>query len=118
VYLFSSLLSQFKKYHPSGNLKFNNNLIISAFPKLEIAYFSGKNPSNFSRAKFYSQYFGQLWGMSRSIILNSDFDSEMFLQKGTGARIFALDLPPHPPEKSCREITCPLQEGQVNRYHL
>jgi len=33
-----SLVIQIKKYHPSGNLKFNN----LGFPKLEIAYFNGK----------------------------------------------------------------------------
>jgi len=33
--LFSSILSQFKKYHPSGNLKFNN-LIIFQNLKLSI----------------------------------------------------------------------------------
>jgi len=40
--LFSSELSQFKGYPPSGNLKFNN---LGLFAKLKIAYFSGKNPS-------------------------------------------------------------------------
>jgi len=29
--LFSSVLSQFKKYHPSGNLKFNNLGIFQSF---------------------------------------------------------------------------------------
>jgi len=43
--LFGSVLSQFKKYHPSGNLKCNN---LGIFSKLKIAYFNGKNPSNFS----------------------------------------------------------------------
>jgi len=51
-------LSQFKKYHPSGNLKFNN---LGNFSKLKIAYFSGKNPSNYYYAKFDSKYFGLLW---------------------------------------------------------
>ena len=31
------------------------------FPKLKIAYFNGKNPSNFSWAKFHSKYHGRLW---------------------------------------------------------
>jgi len=42
--LFSSVLSQFKKYHPSETL----NLLIWAFFKLKISYFNGKNPFNFS----------------------------------------------------------------------
>jgi len=37
--LFSSQLSKFKKYRPSGKLKFNN---FGHFPKLEIALFNGK----------------------------------------------------------------------------
>jgi len=37
--LFSSVLSEFKKYHPSGNLKFN---YVGILLKLEIAYFNGK----------------------------------------------------------------------------
>jgi len=37
--LISSVLSQFEKYHPSGNLKFN---YLGIFPKLKIAYFNGK----------------------------------------------------------------------------
>jgi len=55
--LFGSVLSQFKKYHPSGNLKLNN-LGISQSLKL---YFSGKNPSDFSQSKFHSKYFVLLW---------------------------------------------------------
>ena len=43
--LFSSALSQFKKYYPSGNLKFNN-LGISQSIKLRILV--EKNPYNFS----------------------------------------------------------------------
>jgi len=38
--LFSSALSQFRQYHPSGNLKFNNLGIFKAY---KIAYFNGKN---------------------------------------------------------------------------
>jgi len=45
VDLFSSILSQFKKYHPSGNLKFDN---LDIFQSLGIAYLNGKSPSNFS----------------------------------------------------------------------
>jgi len=43
--LFSSVLSQFKQYHPSGNLKFNS---LGVSQSLKIAYFKGKNLSNFS----------------------------------------------------------------------
>jgi len=43
--LFSSALSQFKTYHPSGDMKLKK---IRDFPKLKIAYFSEKNPSIFS----------------------------------------------------------------------
>jgi len=42
--LFSSVLFNFKKYHPSGNLKVNN---VGIF-QVEIAYFNGENPFNFS----------------------------------------------------------------------
>jgi len=34
------ILSQFKKYHPSGNVKFN----YLGIPKLKIAYFNGILP--------------------------------------------------------------------------
>jgi len=43
--LFTSVSSQFKKYHPSGNLKFDN-LGISQILKFRIK--TWKNPSNFS----------------------------------------------------------------------
>jgi len=56
--LFSSVLSQFKKYHSSENLKLNN---VGIFPKLKIAYFNGKISFNSSLAKFHSIYFGMLW---------------------------------------------------------
>jgi len=42
---FSSVLSQFKDYHPSGNLKFN---YLGNFQSLKFVEFNGKNPSNFS----------------------------------------------------------------------
>jgi len=42
--LFSSVLSQFKKYHPSGNLKFNNLGILQSL-ELRILV---EHPSNFS----------------------------------------------------------------------
>jgi len=48
-YLFSSVLAQLKKYHPYGNLKFNN---LGICQKLKIAKFNGKNPSNFPRCCF------------------------------------------------------------------
>jgi len=41
--LFSLVLSQFKKYHSSGNLKFNN---IGIFQSLKMRILRGKNPSN------------------------------------------------------------------------
>ena len=43
--LFSSVLSQFKKYHPSGNLKFYNLGILKS---LNLGILVEKNPSNFS----------------------------------------------------------------------
>jgi len=43
--LFSSVLSQFKKYHPSGNLKFNN---LGIYKSLKFRISMEKNPSNFS----------------------------------------------------------------------
>jgi len=56
--LFSSVLSQFKKYHPSRNLKFDN---LGHFESLKLRILVGKNPSNFFKAKFHSKYFGLLW---------------------------------------------------------
>jgi len=41
--LCSSVLSQFKKYYPSRNLKFIN---LDIFQGLKVAYFNKKNPSN------------------------------------------------------------------------
>jgi len=43
--LFSSVLSQFKKYHPSGILKFNN---LGIFQSWKFRNLMEKNPSNFS----------------------------------------------------------------------
>jgi len=43
--LFSSVLSQFKKYHPSGNLKFYNLGILKS---LKLRILVKKTPSNFS----------------------------------------------------------------------
>jgi len=43
--LFRSALSQFKKYPPSGNLKFNN---FGIFQTLKFRISMEKNPSNFS----------------------------------------------------------------------
>jgi len=51
-------MSQFKKYHPSRNLKLNF-LGITQSRKFRISM--EKNPSNFSLAKFHSKYFGLLW---------------------------------------------------------
>jgi len=53
--LFSSVLSQFKKYHPSGNLKLNN---LGIFQSLKFRILMEKNPCNFSKAEFHSKYFG------------------------------------------------------------
>jgi len=52
------LLSQFKTYQPSGNLKFNN---LGFSKSLKLRILMGKSPSNFSKAKFHSKYFGRLW---------------------------------------------------------
>jgi len=43
--LFSSVLSQFKKYHAPGKLKFS---YLGHSPKLKIAYFNEKNTFNYS----------------------------------------------------------------------
>jgi len=42
--LFSSVLSQFKKYYPSGNLKFIN---LGIFQSLKISFFNGKKSFQF-----------------------------------------------------------------------
>jgi len=41
--LFSSVLSQFEKYYPSGNLKY-----LGIFQNLKLRILMRKNPSNFS----------------------------------------------------------------------
>jgi len=43
--LFSLVLIQFKQYHPSGNLKFNN---LGIFQSLKLRILMEKNPFNFS----------------------------------------------------------------------
>jgi len=53
--LFSSVFLQFKRYHPSGNVKF---IDLDIF--LKISYFNRKTP-HFSQAKFHFKYFGVLW---------------------------------------------------------
>jgi len=53
-----SVLSQFKKYQPSENLIFN---YLGIFQSLKLRISMGKNPFNFSSAKFHSKYFGLLW---------------------------------------------------------
>jgi len=53
---FSSVLSQLKKYHPYGNLKFN---YLGIFQSLKLRILMEKNPFNFS--EFHSKYFGLLW---------------------------------------------------------
>jgi len=49
---------QFKKYHPSVNLKFNN---LGIFTSLKLRILIEKNHSNFSLAKFHSKMSGRLW---------------------------------------------------------
>jgi len=56
--LFRSVLPQLIKHNPSGIMKLDN-LSISQSLKLHISM--GKNPSNFSKTKFHSKYFGLLW---------------------------------------------------------
>jgi len=53
--LFSSVLSQFKKYHPSGNLKFDN---LGIFQSFKLRILAEKIFLIFSYAKFHSKYFG------------------------------------------------------------
>jgi len=43
--LFSSVLSKFKKYHPPGNLTFNN---LGIFQSLKLRILMEKKPLNFS----------------------------------------------------------------------
>jgi len=57
VDLFSLVLSS-QIYRPSENLKFK---IFGIFQSLKFLFFNGKSPFIFSRAKFYSKYFGLLW---------------------------------------------------------
>jgi len=75
--LFSSVLSQFKKYRPSGNLKCNN---LGIFPELKLHILMEKNPSNLSQAKFHYKYFGILlvkserrWRLKWETIMNYRF---------------------------------------------
>ena len=56
-------MSQFKKYHPSGNLK------SGIFQSLKFRILVENNPSNFSYAKFLSKYFGLFWDNYRYNIL-------------------------------------------------
>jgi len=51
-------LSQFKKYHPSGNLKFN---YLGIFQSLKLLILMQKNTFNFPKAEFHSKYFGLFW---------------------------------------------------------
>jgi len=55
--LFSSLLSQIKKYHPSGNPIFNNFGIFQSL-KFRILW---EKSFHFHLTKFHSKYFGLLW---------------------------------------------------------
>jgi len=54
----SSVFSQYKKYHPPGNLKFN---YFGIFQSLKLRISKEKNPSNITQAKFHSEYSGRLW---------------------------------------------------------
>jgi len=56
--LLSSVLSRFKKYPPSENLKF---YYLGIFQSFKSHILMGKNPSNIFLAKFPSKYFGLLW---------------------------------------------------------
>jgi len=51
-------MSQFKKYHTSVNLKFDN---LDIPQSLKIRNLMGKNSLNSSKAKFHTKYFGLLW---------------------------------------------------------
>ena len=62
-------MSQFKNYHPSGNLKFNNLGILQIL-KLRIVV-EKKTCSNFSKATFHSKYFGMLW-VNHGLTLNAN----------------------------------------------
>jgi len=54
--LFSSVLSQFKKYHPSGNLKFD---YLGIFQSLKLRILMGKI-LRISLYLIYTKYFGVL----------------------------------------------------------
>ena len=68
---FSSVLSQFKKYRLSENLKFNN---LSIFQNLKLRILMEKILPIFSKAKFHSKYSGVLWVKRR------DFKGRGWLQ--------------------------------------
>jgi len=67
--LFSSVLSQFKKYPSSGNLKFN---YLGNFQSLKLRILMKKS-FHFSYAEFRSKYFGLLW-----VYLTTDFTHTYF----------------------------------------
>jgi len=46
------------KYHPSGNVNFNN---LGIFQSWKLRTCNAENPSDFLWAKFYSKYLGLLW---------------------------------------------------------
>jgi len=56
--LFSAVLSQFKKYHPSGNLKFD---YLGIFLSLKLRILLEKILSISLELKFNSKCFGLLW---------------------------------------------------------
>jgi len=53
-----SVLSQLKKHHTSGNLKFN---YLGIFQRLKLRILKEKNRFHFSLAKFHSKYLRLLW---------------------------------------------------------
>jgi len=59
--LLYSVLSHFKKYHPSGNLKFNN---LGIFQSLKFRILMEKI-FHYFKAKFHSKYFGLLWAETK-----------------------------------------------------
>jgi len=54
--LFSSVFSQFRKYQPSGNMKF---YYLGISQSLNLCLFLWENSFDFSSAKFHSTYFAR-----------------------------------------------------------
>jgi len=79
--LFSSELSQFKKYHPPGNLKFNN---LRIFQSLKLRIFMEKI-SLISKLSFIPNTSG-CCGLTQLLSVRSKHDSE--IKVGARAHIF------------------------------